>query len=102
MDETINIDGVTYVKQPSDGAARHIVMVDNRGLTFVGFVDFSNAEYPKTIHGARCVIQWGTNEHLAELATKGPLKNTKLGYIGDFTMHSSPIGSYRCSDAWYE
>jgi hypothetical protein len=58
----------------------HIVIVDNRGLTFVG--DFDPNE-PTIIRDARCVIRWGTTRHLSELAKDGPRANTRLGETSD-------------------
>lgn len=102
MHDLVTIDGIKYAPISREGEQRHIVIVDNRGLTMVGMVDFSTNDYPKTIRGAQCIIRWGTAHHLAELAISGPLDNTLLGSIFDFTIHQPPIGSYICTEKWDE
>lgn len=77
-----------------------IIIVDNRGLTFVGRVDWET-----TIHGlvcirdARCVIRWGTSQHLAELAESGPTENTVLGAARDVFV-ANIVALYECSGEW--
>ena len=53
---------------PKPGEVMRIAIVDNRGLTFVGYMDIHKNDYWVTIRDARCVIYWGTTKHLAELA----------------------------------
>ncbi len=107
MTKSVMIDGVEYQAVQSEGLQRMIVIVDNRGLTFVGDVDVgdlsANDDAEILISNARCVIRWGTTEHLAELAADGPRSNTKLGRARDFYANKKNIiGRYVCSEAWNE
>ena len=103
----IVIDGVKYVPEQKDqGEELRIVVVDNRGLTFVGYVNINQSpETIATIRQARCVIRWGTSKHLAELVD-GPLSNTVLGACEDvdFPLRNLVV-SYLCNGskgAWYK
>lgn len=84
--ETMMIDDVKYVR--ADAASveidestepLRIIMNDDRGLCLVGNVDLSGDGWLVEIKNARCIIRWGTTGHLAELAKKGPLENTRFG-----------------------
>ena len=78
-----------------------IVGVDNRGLTFIGWVDLSG-EGMITIKDARCIIRWGTTEHLAELAEDGPTENTMLGRARDVIVnkHNIQFAYYANEKRW--
>lgn len=104
MTNTVIIDGIEYAPVTKGGEKTHIVIIDNRGLTFVGEVDLSTDEYPKVIRNAQCIIRWGTTGHLAELAEKSPKMLTKcqLGHMRDVMIYSPPIASYECEEDWYE
>lgn len=86
--ETMMIDEVKYVRadsvatDPVDESSEplRIIMNDDRGLCLVGNVDLSGDGWLCEIKNARCIIRWGTKEHLAELAEKGPMANTVLGF----------------------
>jgi len=86
MVDNVEIDGVQYAPVNVEGESLRIVIVDNRGLTFVGRCE-DPAECDGsgmiTIRNARCIIQWGTKEHLAELAASGPKTETRLGLARD-------------------
>jgi len=58
-------------------------------------------DYIITIKNARCIIIWGTKEHLAELVD-GPTNRTKLGRTHDFSvMATQVIGFYVVNEeAW--
>lgn len=92
--ETMKIDDVEYVRkdsvinEPVDETTEplRIIMNDDRGLCLVGNVDLSGDNWLVKIKNARCIIRWGTSEHLAELADKGPMENTRLGYKYTHTM----------------
>lgn len=84
--ETMMIDDVKYVRADAarvvaDESAEplRIIMNDDRGLCLVGNVDLSGDEWLVEVKNARCIIRWGTTGHLAELAKKGPLENTRFG-----------------------
>ena len=96
MKDSIIVDGVEYRPIQKDGGLS-IVIVDNRGLTFVGYVTPSGDGF--TIRDARCVIRWGTSEHLAELAANGPFPNTTLGHKRDVWVQQIVL-RYSCSESW--
>ncbi len=52
-----------------------IVVIDH-GFVYVGRCEYQ--AHSVTIHGARCLIRWGTTEHLGQLRN-GPRDETKLG-----------------------
>ena len=86
--ETMMIDDVKYIRadsiknEPVDESTEplRIIMNDDRGLCLVGNVDLSGDNWLAEIKNARCIIRWGTKEHLAELAEKGPMPNTLFGF----------------------
>jgi hypothetical protein len=59
----------------SESSSRKIVVLD-RGFVVVGLVSF-DGEYV-VIDDCQCVRRWGTTAGLGELASNGPLENTKL------------------------
>lgn len=82
----VEINGHKYrLAERQEGEKLVIAIVDNRGLTFIGYADFSSDNEQITIRDARCLVTWGTNEHLAQLID-GPLSNTKLGKKADVTV----------------
>lgn len=78
-----------------------IVIVDNRGLTFIGRCNLDGDNEIITIKNARCIIYWGTSQHLAELVN-GPSNNTKLGSACDVDVfRKNLIISYEVDEkAW--
>lgn len=83
----VKVDGEEYVKKTKRAGERLvIIVVDNRGLTFVGRGDPKSDGETMTIKDARCLIRWGTSHHLAELID-GPKENTKLGAKGDVNIN---------------
>lgn len=72
----IVIDGIKYVKEKPQDEKLRLLIVDNRGLTFVGYCDLSGDNEIITIRDARCVISWGTSEHIAQLVD-GPVNDKK-------------------------
>ncbi len=96
----IIVDGVDYVpvKDANPGEQLRITSVDNRGLTFVGYINIHSPDRVLTIRDARCIIRWGTEKHIAELI-KGPTKNTILGEVGDVEVFANQIiFSYRVNE----
>ena len=98
--DTMQINNVDYVRKDSlqitdkvDESTEplRIVMNDDRGLCFVGNVDLSGDDWLVTIKNARCIIRWGTSEHLAELAEKGPMQDTNLGFKKTQSMPRAKI-----------
>lgn len=81
MENKIVVNGEEYVKVTNNNEVMAIVIIDSSGLSFVGKF---NPDNPTVIRDARCIIRWGTSEHLAELAVKGIMPNTKLGAKCDF------------------
>jgi len=84
--ETISINGVDYVQakdagyKPSEGEILRILVSDDRGLCIVGHCDINCDGDWITINDGRCIIRWGTDKHLAQLAARGPMENTVLGF----------------------
>ena len=98
--KTMMIDDIKYVRadsvktiDPVDESTEplRIIMNNDRGLCLVGNVDLSGDNWLVTIKNARCIIRWGTSKHLAELAEKGPLSNTNLGFEKTQIMPRSKI-----------
>jgi hypothetical protein len=71
----IIVDGVSYVPKEEKRGTMKICVLD-RGFVYVGNAEFVDGML--RISNARCLIRWGTTNHLGELAN-GPLPNTKLG-----------------------
>ena len=94
----IMIDGVRYL--PVDECGEIKIVVLDRGLVYVGRYFRCGDEV--TIRDARCIIRWGTTQHLGELVS-GPLENTKLGAINVVTcnirkvIHTVEVSQ----DAWH-
>lgn len=60
------------------------VIVLNRGWVFVGDVSVSPSNYLQLIvKNAKNIRRWGTTKGLAELAEKGPTKDTVIDDYGD-------------------
>ena len=95
----ITINDVTYVRKEAEGEELRLVIVDNRGLTLIGYVDIYSERRILTVRDARCVIRWGTTEHLAELVN-GPTENTRLGAKADAEINNDIIISYRLGEVW--
>jgi hypothetical protein len=97
--DCITVNGVEYRPVEKRGTLS-IVIVDNRGLTFVGEVEFETQMNGMTlIRNARCVIRWGTSQHLAQLAESGPMNDTVLGASRDVYV-ADVIALYECSEKW--
>lgn len=97
----ITVNGVEYVPRqtPADERLR-IVIVDNRGLTFVGKVSLTGEDQWLSIREARCVIYWGTTQHIAELAN-APTSKVRLGLARDVLVRrNNVIAVYDCGEGW--
>jgi len=100
--EKIVVDGVEYKKVGSNGEKMMIVCVDNRGLTFIGKCNLDAEGEWITIRDARCIIYWGTSNHIAELTT-GPNSETRLGAKEDVIVRRHNIVfAYEAGEAWNE
>lgn len=101
MAKEIIVDGQTYVPKP-EPSEWQIVIVDNRGLTFL--CHYAAARTDTGLHilcDARCVMRWGTTEHLSELAANGPTNNTRISTIGRDVRVSDVVLVYDCDKkAW--
>lgn len=98
--ENVVINGIEYTPVTPGGEEKMILIVDNRGLTFVGDVDLSGDSDDVLIRNARCIIWWGTKLHLAELID-GPLEETRLGAAADVIVsRRNIICRYTCGDGW--
>jgi hypothetical protein len=98
---SITIDGQRYDKAESDGERMRLVIVDNRGLMFVGKTNLEPDERGNVlIRDARCVIYWGTTQHIAEMVN-GPTPKTKLGAVADiYYKASNMVAYYNVSNDW--
>ena len=74
-DNEITVNGEIYVKKSclenmrKEGERPVIGIVDNRGLTFVGYTDFAKDENGMiTLREAQCIIKWWTCAHLGYLS----------------------------------
>jgi len=103
MKDSIKLDGVDYQKVETDGEKLCICIVDNRGLTLVGYIDPAKINQEKglqKIRAARCVRRWGTTRHLAQLAVEGVQENTKLDARADVFVDNIVV-MYVCnSENW--
>ena len=93
MDNTIAINGETYRRVYAGESGLKIIVVDNRGLTFVGYCDLDGDEDFIQVLDARCVIRWGTTEHLAQLVD-GPTSDTVLGRKADVVVARRSVVAY--------
>lgn len=97
--EAVVVNGIEYRPVQRTGPLS-IVIVDNRGLTFVGVVDWDTTKNGLVcIRDARCVIRWGTSQHLAQLAESGPTDDTVLGASRDVFV-ANVVALYECSENW--
>jgi hypothetical protein len=90
MGKKIVVDGVEYEPVKTDAEKLMIVCVDNRGLTFIGRVNLESQEEFLTIRKARCIIYWGTSQHISELVS-GPTSKTRLGKSEDVIVQKNNI-----------
>jgi len=101
MKDVITVDGEKYQRIGTEKERLMIICVDNRGLMFVGRVDLSGKGEFVTIRNARCVIYWGTENHVAELVS-GPKSKTKLGAAADVKiLRKNMVFAYACDkEGW--
>ena len=88
--KNIVVDGVEYRPVKQDGERLSIIIADNRGLAFIGWVDWSGDGERIVVRDARCIIRWGTKKHIAELIS-GPSENTRLGLSATVYLRRSQI-----------
>ena len=101
MKREVTIDGTVYAPKP-EPTDLQIVMVDNHGLTFVGNCIAITDTAMHVIRDARCVIRWGTTQHLSELAAHGPTENTRLSTVPRDVRVSEVVLVYDCDrEAWH-
>ncbi len=102
---TVTVNGVKYyAKRPVQsvkGEHMRIIIVDGSGLTFVGRCSLEGDGDRILIRDARCVVRWGTKNHLAELVG-GPSKETVLGAMADVEVfRPNLVASYIVDEgAW--
>jgi hypothetical protein len=101
MENEIVVNGIRYLAVDSGGERMRIICVDNRGLLFVGRCDLSGDGEWIVIHGARCIIRWGTTEHVAELCA-GPTGKTRLGAARDVAVRRENIAFVYDAEGWGE
>ena len=98
MKDMIEIDGVQYQKVEAEDERLRLVIVDNRGLTFIGRCRLDGNDEWMLIRDARCVIYWGTTKHVAELV-KGPTTKTQFGLARDVRIRcQNVIAVYDCEE----
>jgi len=98
---TMFIDGQLYEKAETKGEKMRIVIVDNRGLMYVGKTNLEPDDKGHVlIRDARCVVYWGTTKHIAELIG-GPTGKTRLGAVGDVSFRAENlVVFYDVADDW--
>lgn len=103
MNDTIVVNGREYRAVTTSEERLRIIIADNRGLTFIGHCSLPSEDDGEwvLIRGARCIIKWGTQEHLAELC-EGPLEETVLGAKRDVRVRRANIVAiYECDqEGW--
>ena len=101
MGKEVIIDGQVYVPKP-EPTDLQIVIVDNRGLTFVGHYAAARTDTGlHIIRDARCVIRWGTDQHLSQLAAEGPKLDTVISTVPRDVRVSEVVLVYDCDrEAW--
>lgn len=83
----IIVDGVTYVPKQTEGEKLIIGIVDNRGLTYVGYSTLKKNEYGMyDIRAAQCIIRWWTGAHLNYLVD-GVCDGVELGASADIMVN---------------
>lgn len=70
--------------------SNHRIVVLQRGWVAVGDLDRSAAPQLK-LENASIIRRWGTTKGLGELATKGPLSETKLDPAGTLEFHELAV-----------
>jgi len=65
------------------------IAVLQRGWVYVG--RFTQEGTSCKLSGASCIRKWGTSEGLGELASKGPLSDTKLDKCPDILFHELTV-----------
>lgn len=73
------------------------IVIAQRGWVFVGDVTKNGSEL--TLTNAAVVRRWGTTNGLGELASSGPLENTKLDPSPDITIHELTVIAIISCDA---
>ena len=77
-----------------------VIAILQRGWVFVGKLTADGSQL--TLSNAYNIRRWGTTEGLGELATKGPLSETKLDKVGTVTFHElTTVAMIDCDqDVW--
>ena len=81
--DTIEVNGVKYYAQlPTniEFAGEYKIVILQRGWVMIGKFERNDSEC--RLHQAHVIRNWGTTKGLGELATNGPLKDTKLDKCG--------------------
>lgn len=95
--ENMVINGVENQPVQQSGEKLCIAIIDNRGLTMVGYFDPEKVgDGFVKIRKARCIIRWGTKGHLAQLANTGKTPETVLGDEAD--IYAKIYAYYICKD----
>jgi hypothetical protein len=98
----IVLDGVTYVPEAEQVIAGDIkICVLDNGFVYVGRTE--TCDDIVKIHGARCIVRWGTKDHLGGLVY-GPTENTKLGGVCDVSCIAARVSHYVevSQDGWLD
>ena len=104
--EVISINGTEYVpkssvqiKQP-DGQLKIVVL--QRGWVMVGRLERNGSECK--LHQASVIRNWGTTKGLGELATSGPLRDTKLDKCGGLVEfdYLTVVASISCEECKWQ
>lgn len=81
MQERIQIDGNTYVREDKAGPPSELLIVVVEGRwNLIGRCEHTDSHL--VVHNAQVIRYWGTTAGLGELALKGPTSKTKLDPAG--------------------
>lgn len=77
-----------------------VIAILQRGWVFVGTFTKDGSEC--TLSNASNIRRWGTSNGLGELASNGPLENTKLDKVGAVTFNElTTVAMIECDqDVW--
>ena len=97
--KTIIVDGKKYVPAEDDSTDIRIVILQ-RGWVVVG--RYSQKGTQCFIDGGSVIRRWGTSKGLGQLASEGPLTDTKLESTDNIQFHELVVvASISCdSDKW--
>lgn len=89
MNNTITVDGITYIRQPDPAESVKRIVVLQRGWVVVG--DMRQDGPQITVTDASVIRIWGTTKGLGEIAAGGPTRSTVLDPCGTVRAHELAV-----------